>query len=148
MCGNRQLSTPRRRMWLDHGVPDLESMSREELIAHARRQDAQITRLATELAEVTEKLAKLEHLISRNSSNSSFPFVQGRRPGWHSPAPEAAPGSARRAEEGKVDNAGRTAAAHVMMHAVRDFFLPDSAPNREDPSTASLGGPQPGQENH
>jgi hypothetical protein len=105
MCGNRQLSTPRRRMWLDHGVPDLESMSREELIAHARRQDAQITRLATELAEVTEKLAKLEHLISRNSSNSSFPFVQGRRPGWHSPAPEAAPGSARRAEEGKA--AGR-----------------------------------------
>jgi hypothetical protein len=32
-------------MWLDHGVPDLESMSREELIAHARRQDAQITAL-------------------------------------------------------------------------------------------------------
>ncbi len=56
-------------------------MSREELIAHARRQDAQITTLATQLAEVTEKLAKLEHLISRNSSNSSFPSSKDGGPG-------------------------------------------------------------------
>jgi transposase len=89
-------------MWLDHGVPDLESMTRDELIAHARRQDAQITALATQLADVTErfeqaaeKLAKLEHLISRNSSNSGFPSSRDGGPGGTLP-----PRKQRRAKPG------------------------------------------------
>ncbi|MFI5799877.1 hypothetical protein [Streptomyces sp. NPDC051677] len=49
-------------------MSDLESLSREELIVLARRQDAQITTLATQLAELMGKfeqqaaeLAKLQH---------------------------------------------------------------------------------------
>jgi transposase len=97
-----QLSTLRPLMWLDHSVPELESMSREELIAHARRQDAQITTLATQLADITdrleqalEKLAKLEHLLSRNSSNSSFPSSKDGGPGGTLP-----PRKQRRAQPG------------------------------------------------
>jgi transposase len=72
---------------LDHRVSELESMSRAELIELARRQgeviarqDAQITTLSTQLAElmdrfedVSAKLARVEHLLSRNSDNSNFP---------------------------------------------------------------------------
>jgi transposase len=89
-------------VWLDRGVPDVESMTRDELIAHARRQDAQITALATQLADVTdrfeqaaEKLAKLEHLISRNSSNSNFPSSKDGGPGGTVP-----PRRQRRAQPG------------------------------------------------
>jgi transposase len=87
---------------LDHGVPELESMSREELIALTRhqaeviaRQDAQITVLATQLADMSErleqaleKLAKLEHLLSRNSSNSNFPSSKDGGPGGTPPRKE------------------------------------------------------------
>lgn len=82
-------------MWLDHGVPEPESMSREALIALTRRQaeviarqDAQITMLATQLADVSERLeqalkrlAELEHLLSRNSGNSSVPPSKDDGPG-------------------------------------------------------------------
>jgi transposase len=81
-------------LWLDHRVSELESMSRVELIELARcqdvriaeqrdtiaRQDAQITALSTQLAdlmdrfeEVSAQLARVEHLLSRNSDNSNFP---------------------------------------------------------------------------
>jgi len=81
-------------LWLDHRVSERESMSRVELIELARcqdvriaertetiaRQDAQITALSTQLAdlmdrfeEVSAKLARVEHLLSRNSDNSNFP---------------------------------------------------------------------------
>lgn len=88
-------------LWLDQCVSGLESMSREELIVHVRQQDAviaerdaviaeqaatiarqavQITTLSRRLAEamdrleeVSAKLARLEHLLSRNSDNSDFP---------------------------------------------------------------------------
>jgi transposase len=65
---------------LDLTMSDLESLSRDELIALALRQEAQITTLATQLSAVMEKfeqqaaeLAKLQHLMSRNSDNSNFP---------------------------------------------------------------------------
>ncbi|MBS2967072.1 IS66 family transposase [Actinocrinis puniceicyclus] len=72
---------------MDLLVPDPQSLSREELIALVAdqdaviaRQDAQITAMAGQLAGVLEKfeeqageLEKLRHLLSRNSSNSSFP---------------------------------------------------------------------------
>jgi len=55
-----------------------EEMSREELIVFVRRQAGQITALAGQVAELMEsnealtgKLAELEHLLSRNSGNSS-----------------------------------------------------------------------------
>lgn len=69
-------------------MSDLESLSREELIALARRQDAQITTMATQLASLMEKfeqkaaeLARLQHLLSRNSANSSMPPSKDDDPG-------------------------------------------------------------------
>ncbi|MGH3517765.1 MAG: IS66 family transposase [Haloechinothrix sp.] len=65
-----------------------EEMSREELIALVRRQDGQITTLSTRVADLVEaneqlaaKLARLEHLLSRNSGNSSVPSSKDDDPG-------------------------------------------------------------------
>jgi len=76
-------------------MPSLREMSRDELIAligvrdeRIARQDAQIAVLAGQVAELTAanevlaaKLAKLEHLLSRNSSNSSSPPSKDDDPG-------------------------------------------------------------------
>jgi transposase len=89
-------------MRFDVGVPELESMSRDELVVLARsqadriaRQDAQITVMATQFAELTDKfeqqaleLAKLQHLLSRNSSNSSMPSSKDDDPGRTPPRKE------------------------------------------------------------
>ncbi|MFD0507319.1 DUF6444 domain-containing protein [Streptomyces chiangmaiensis] len=76
-------------------MSDLESLSREELIVLAQRQDAQITLLATQLAELMEKfeqqaaeLARLQHLLSRNSGNSSMPPSKDDGPGRATPRKE------------------------------------------------------------
>ena len=72
-----------------------EEMSRDELIVVARdqaeklvAQDRQITAMAGQLSELEEanqaladKLARLEHLLSRNSSNSSNPPSRDEDPG-------------------------------------------------------------------
>ncbi|PZS20333.1 MAG: hypothetical protein DLM60_08935, partial [Pseudonocardiales bacterium] len=57
-----------------------EDMPREELIRLLAERDARITMLPTQVADLVEvnealagKLARLEHLLSRNSSNSSMP---------------------------------------------------------------------------
>jgi len=67
-------------------------MSRDELIVVVRRQAGQITAMAGQLSELVEtnealagKLAKLEHLLSRNSGNSSSPPSRDDDPG--KPAP-------------------------------------------------------------
>ena len=74
-------------MRFDLRVPVLEEMSRDELIVVVQRQvgqlaaqDRQITAQAGQICELVEanetlagKLAKLEHLLSRNSGNSSNP---------------------------------------------------------------------------
>ncbi|HEY6797141.1 MAG TPA: DUF6444 domain-containing protein [Kineosporiaceae bacterium] len=52
-------------------MSDRESLSREELIALVLAQMDRITELA-------DKVAKLEHLLSRNSGNSSMPPSSGR----------------------------------------------------------------------
>jgi transposase len=67
-------------------------MSRDELIVVVRRQAGQITAMAGQLSELMEtnealagKLARLEHLLSRNSGNSSNPPSKDDDPG--KPAP-------------------------------------------------------------
>ena len=67
-------------------------MSRDELIVVVRRQAGQITAMAGQLSELVEsnealsgKLARLEHLLSRNSGNSSSPPSKDDDPG--KPAP-------------------------------------------------------------
>src|SRR3979411_2790315 len=69
-------------------------MSRDELIALARRQDGQITTLSPQVAdllgvkeELAGKLARLEHLLSRNSGNSSIPPSKDDDPG-RTPPPD------------------------------------------------------------
>jgi hypothetical protein len=76
----------------DLPVPELEEMSRDELIVVVRRQAGQITAQAAQIAELMEtvealtaRLAKLEHLLSRNSGNSSMPPSKDDDPG--KPAP-------------------------------------------------------------
>ncbi|MCA1672615.1 MAG: DUF6444 domain-containing protein [Actinobacteria bacterium] len=63
-------------------------MSRDELIVVVYRQAARITAQAGQLAELMEanealagKLARLEHLLSRNSGNSSSPPSHDDDPG-------------------------------------------------------------------
>jgi transposase len=94
-------------VWLDRGVSELESMSRDELIGLAQwqaariaeqdvviaRQDARITALATQLSdvmnrfeEVSAKLARVEHLLSRNSDNSNFPSSKDGGVGGKAPS--------------------------------------------------------------
>jgi hypothetical protein len=58
-------------------VPDLAGLSREELIAHAVEQEAQIAeltaaheRLQTAYDELAAKVAKLEHLLSRKQKGA------------------------------------------------------------------------------
>lgn len=81
-------------------------MSRDELIVVVRRQAGQITVMAGQLSELMEanealagKLARLEHLLSRNSGNSSSPPSKDDDPG--KPAPP---------EKNKRDKGGPTRA--------------------------------------
>ncbi|MEU3343350.1 IS66 family transposase, partial [Streptomyces sp. NPDC006668] len=83
-------------------MPDLESLSREELVELAgrqaaviARQDAQISAMAVQLASLMEKfeeqaaeLARLRHLLSRNSGNSSMPSSKDDHPGRTPPRKE------------------------------------------------------------
>lgn len=78
-------------------------MSRDELIALARRQDGQITTLSTQVADLVEaneqlaaKLAKLEHLLSRNSGNSSMPPSKDDDPGKTPPTARKPRGGPKR----------------------------------------------------
>lgn len=87
-------------------MPEPEEMSRDELIVVVRRQAGQITAMAGQLSELMEtnealsgKLARLEHLLSRNSGNSSSPPSKDDDPG--KPAPP---------EKSKRDKGGPTRA--------------------------------------
>jgi hypothetical protein len=76
-------------------VPEPEELCRDELIAlvgerdaRIAAQDGQITAMAIQMAELVEandalaaKLARLEHLLSRNSGNSSSPPSKDDDPG-------------------------------------------------------------------
>jgi transposase len=101
-----------------------EEMSRDELVALVRRQagqitaqaeqlaaqDRQITSMAGQVAELVEanealagKLATLEHLLSRNSGNSSNPPSKDDDPG--KPAPPDKKG--RRGKDGPTRPRGK-----------------------------------------
>src|SRR5438477_11760700 len=72
------------RSGLIGGVRRLEDLPREELVEDLRRALARIEELEKVTAELSERLAKLERLVSRNSQNSSTPPSKdddlGRRP--------------------------------------------------------------------
>ncbi len=69
-------------------MPVVEEMSREELIVLVRRQDRQLVGQAGQIAELMKanealvgKLARVEHLLSRNSGNSLSPSSRDDDPG-------------------------------------------------------------------
>ncbi|MDQ4031896.1 MAG: transposase [Actinomycetota bacterium] len=109
-------------MRFDLWVPVLEEMSRDELIVVMRRQGEQLAAQAgqlaaqerqiemqagqiTELMEANEalagKLARLEHLLSRNSGNSSMPPSRDEDPG------KPAPPESRRGQGGPTRPKGK-----------------------------------------
>lgn len=78
-------------------------MSRDELIELARRQDTQISSMASQISglleaneELVAKLARLEHLLSRNSGNSSMPPSRDDDPGKWPPAEKPKRGGVKR----------------------------------------------------
>ncbi|MGH3896980.1 MAG: IS66 family transposase [Pseudonocardiaceae bacterium] len=93
-------------------MPAPEEMSRDELVVVVRRQaeritaqDRQITTQAGQLAELrganealAAKLARLEHLLSRNSGNSSSPPSKDNDPGRTPPPPKHRGGGAKRSK--------------------------------------------------
>ncbi|MGH3828367.1 MAG: DUF6444 domain-containing protein [Pseudonocardiaceae bacterium] len=99
-------------MRFDLLVSGLEEMSRDELIVVVRRQagritaqDQRITVQAGRLAELMEtnevlagKLARLEHLLSRNSGNSSSPPSKDDDPGRTPPPPKHRGDGAKRSK--------------------------------------------------
>jgi hypothetical protein len=66
-------------------VPEPEEMSRDELIVVVARQAGQIAQLVEANEALSGKLAGLEHLLARNSGNSSNPPSRDGDPG--KPAP-------------------------------------------------------------
>ena len=67
-------------------MPSLDDLSRDELIALVRSQADRIAELAAANETLAAKVAKLEHLFSRNSDNSSNPPSQDQGPGKTPPA--------------------------------------------------------------
>src|SRR3954467_9145020 len=68
-------------MRLDLPVLEPEEMSRDELIVVVRRQAVQIAELMEANEALADRLARLEHRLSRNSGNSSNPPSKDDDPG-------------------------------------------------------------------
>jgi transposase len=86
-------------------VPGLEELSREELIGLTRRLLVQVEELTRANAELTDRVARLERLVSRNSGNSGMPPSKdddpGRTPPAGAPAVEPVAGDAGKRARGK-----------------------------------------------
>jgi hypothetical protein len=67
-------------------VLEPEAMSREQLLACVGEQAKQIAALTAVNEELTTRLARVEHLLSRNSANSSMPPSRDDDPGRTAPA--------------------------------------------------------------
>ena len=76
-------------MRFDLPVPEPEELSRDELIVVVRRQAGQLAQLMEVNEALAGKLARLEHLLSRNSGNSSNPPSKDDDPGKPAPPDKA-----------------------------------------------------------
>jgi transposase len=113
-------------------VPVLEEMSRDELIALVRRQDGQITAMAGQISDLMDanealagRLARVEHLLSRNSGNSSSPPSKddglGRTP---PPDKPQRPGGGPKRGKGKQPGAAGASLAFTDTPDVREDRFP------------------------
>jgi hypothetical protein len=98
-------------VWFDLRVSVPVELSREDLIALVRAQAERITELEAQIAglgEVNEqlvaRLARVEHLLSRNSGNSSVPPSRDDEPGRGAPKPKR-PGGGGKRSRGKQPGA-------------------------------------------
>jgi transposase len=82
-------------------------MSREQLLVFIGEQAEQITALKALNEELTRKLARVEHLLSRNSGNSSMPPSRDDDPGRTPPArkPRGGPSGGPKRPRGKQPGA-------------------------------------------
>jgi transposase len=92
-------------VWFDLVVAELEGWSREDLIALVRAQSGRIVELEEANKELAAKLARLEHLLSRNSGNSSMPPSRDDDPGRSAPKPKRAGGGGSKKSRGKQPGA-------------------------------------------
>ena len=61
----------------DRRVSGLEELSREKLIGLTQRLIVQVEQLTRANQELTDRVARLERLVSRNSGNSGDAAVEG-----------------------------------------------------------------------
>lgn len=84
----------------DRRVSGLEELSREELIELTQRLIVRAEQLTRANQELTDRVARLERLVSRNSGNSGMPPSKdddpGRTPPGEASAPESATGAGKR----------------------------------------------------
>ena len=100
----------------------MEELSREELIDLTRRLVARVEELTAANAELTEQVARLERLVSRNSKNSGMPPSKDDDPGRKPPAaPAAGEGGAGKRRRGKQKGA---AGANLAWSASPDETVP------------------------
>ncbi len=109
-------------------------MSRDELIALVRRQDAQISAMAAQIADLVQeneqlaaRLARLEHLLSRNSGNSSSPPSKDDEPGKPAPPEKRRRGGGPKRRRGKQPGAPGANLAWTDTPDARVDRFPDGA---------------------
>lgn len=92
-----------RSTWCDRRVSGLEELSREELIGLTQRLIVQMEQLTRANQELTDRIVRLERLVSRNSGNSGMPPSKdddpGRTPPAEVPAPEPTAGKRGRGKQ-------------------------------------------------
>ena len=96
-------------------VPVPEELSREDLVALVHVQAERIAGLEAQVAQLSEanerlaaRLAQLEHLLSRNSGNSSMPPSRDDDPGRSAPKPNRFGGGGGRSRGRQPGRRGRT----------------------------------------
>lgn len=99
----------------------LEDLSRDELVALARVQAGRIAEQDARIAELTDRLARLEHLLSRNSKNSSMPPSRDDDAGRTPPRPRAG-GTAKRSRGKQPGAPGSNLAWREVPDERRDRF--------------------------
>ena len=100
-------------------------MSRDELIVVVARQAGQIAQLVEANEALSGKLAKLEHLLSRNSGNSSNPPSKDDDPGKPAPPDKQRGRGAPKRARGKQPGAPGTHLAWTDDPALRRDRFPE-----------------------
>lgn len=99
-----------------------EEMTREQLLALVGEQATQIAALRAVNEELAAKLARVEHLLSRNSGNSSMPPSRDDDPGKTAPVAKTRPGGPKRARGKQPGAPGANLAWVQRPDAQQDRF--------------------------